>query len=130
MENQIIDAAIDNFTPVMEAAVILAGEYCKACNRATITWVDMQYALRYSARNVTGRTQGTLFPELQEDSDEDEDEDEIEEVDEDDEPFTRYEGTDPQMVAINECYDTWHTWEPVTVMEKMIKSSIDNITGK
>ena len=127
MENQIIDAAIDSFTPVMEAAVILAGEYCKACGRSTMTSVDMQYALRYSARNVTGKTQGTMFPELEEDSDEDEDEEEIEEVDEEDEPFTRYEGTDPQMVAINECYDTWHTWEPASMMEQMIKSSIDKI---
>tara|TARA_B100001093_G_scaffold466139_1_gene484313 strand:+ start:800 stop:1192 length:393 start_codon:yes stop_codon:yes gene_type:complete len=130
MENQIIDAAIDSFTPVMEAAVILAGEYCKACGRSTMTSVDMQYALRYSARNVTGKTQGTMFPELQEDSDSDEDEDEIEEVDEEDEPFTRYQGTDPQMVAINECYDTWHTWEPASMMEKMIKSSIDKIGGE
>ena len=125
MEEQIIETAIEGFTQVMEAAVILAGEYCKACGRSTMTAVDIQYALRYSARNVTGRTQGTLFPELQEDSDEDISD--IEEVDEEDEPFTRYQGTDPQMVAINECYDTWHTWVPASPMEQMIKSSIDKI---
>ena len=130
MENQIIDIAIDSFTPVMEAAVTLAGEYCKACGRSTMTSVDMQYALRYSARNVTGRTQGTLFPELQDEDEEDSDGSDIEEVDEDDEPFTRYQGTDPQMVAINECYDTWHTWEPASLMEQMIKSSIDKIGGE
>lgn len=131
MEDQIIDTAINGFTPVMEAAVILAGEYCKACGRSTMTAEDVQYALRYSARNVTGRTQGTMFPELQdEDEDSDEEMSDIEEVDEEDEPFTRYQGDDPQMVAINECYDTWHTWVPASPLEIMIKSSIDKIGGE
>jgi hypothetical protein len=127
MEQELIDIAVNSFTPVMEAAVVMAGEYCKACGRSTMTSVDMQYALRYSARNVTGKTQGSLFPEIQEDSDSDEDMSDIEEVDEEDEPFTRYQGDDPQMVAINECYDTWHTWIPASPMEQMIKSSIDKI---
>jgi hypothetical protein len=130
MEQQIIDIAINGFTPVMEAAVILAGEYCKACGRSTMTSVDMQYALRYSARNVTGKTEGSMFPELQEDSDSDSDIEDIEEVDEDDEPFTRYQGNDPQMVAINECYDTWSEWVPASPLEQMIKSSIDKIGGE
>tara|TARA_R110000803_G_scaffold163324_1_gene226938 strand:- start:967 stop:1359 length:393 start_codon:yes stop_codon:yes gene_type:complete len=128
MEEQIIDIAINSFTPVMEAAAILAGEYCKACGRTTMTGMDMQYALRYSARNVTGRTQGSMFPELEDESDEEDDECDIEEVDEEDEPFTRYHGADTQMVAINECYDTWHTWAPASPMEQMIKSSIDRIS--
>lgn len=131
MEDQIVDTAIDSFTPVMEAAVILAGEYCKACGRSTMTAGDVQYALRYSARNVTGRTQGTLFPELQEGADDsDEEVSDVEEVDEDDEPFTRYQGDDPQMLAINECYDTWNTWVPASPLEQMIKSSIDKIGGE
>ena len=126
MEQQFIDAAIGGITPVMESAVILAGEYCKACGRKTMTGGDFQYALRFSARNVTGRTQGTLFPELE---DSDSDEEELEVVDEDDEPFTRYTGDDPQMVAINEATDTWGDWVPASPLEQMIKSSVDKVAG-
>jgi len=123
MEEQIIDSAVECIIPVMEAAGVLAGAYAKACGRSTMTGMDMQYALRYSARNVTGRTTGTMFPEVHDEDDSDEED--IEVVDEDDEPFTRYQGDDPQMVAVNECYDTWHTWVPASPLEKMLKSSID-----
>lgn len=129
MEEQIIDAAFDNITPVIESSVILAGEYCKKCGRTVMTDMDMQYAMRFAARNVAGRTQGPLFPELMEeaeDVDSDEEFSDLEEVDEEEEPFTRYQGDDPQMNAINECYDTWDSWVPASPLEKMLKSAIDS----
>jgi hypothetical protein len=85
--------------------------------------MDMKYGMRYAAKNIAGKQIGTLFPELQ---DEDEDEDSIEEVDEDDEPFTRYTGEDQIMSDINKAYDEWENWEPFSPLEKMLKSAIDN----
>ena len=120
----IIKGAIDILTPVLESSMILAAHYVKACNRSTVTSVDIKYSMRFCARNLVGKHIGTLFPELQ-NSDSDDDSD-IEEVDEDDEPFTRYQGTDPQLVEINECYDTWSEWEPTNTVERWLKNAIDN----
>ena len=80
--------------------------------------------MRFCARNLVGKHIGTLFPELQEEgSDGDSD---IEEVDEDDEPFTRYQGTEQQLLDVNECYDTWDQWVPTNTVEKWLKNAIDN----
>lgn len=65
MENDIIKAAMDIVTPVMEGAIIIAAEYVKLCGRTTITAQDTQYALKYCARNMVGKHIGTMFPELQ-----------------------------------------------------------------
>jgi hypothetical protein len=118
------EAAINVITPVIESSVIVAGEYMKKCNRTTLTAKDMEYALKYCSRNVLGKHVGTLFPEL-EDEDSDEDSDSLEEVDEDDEPFTRYTGEDEIMIKVNECYDTWEVWEPESPAEIMLKNAID-----
>jgi hypothetical protein len=127
MENDFINSAIDMMTPVMEGAMILAAQYAKACNRNTVTAMDMKYGMRYSAKNFAGKQIGTLFPELQgSDEDEDEDDSSIEEVDEDEEPFTRYSGNDEIMVGMNKAYDEWDEWEPFSPLEKMLKSAIDN----
>ena len=48
-------------------------------------------------------------------------------VDEEDEPFTRYQGDDELMNRVNECYDTWDQWEPQTPLEMIVKSSADNV---
>ena len=45
---------------------------------------------------------------------------------EEEEPFTRYEGDDPQLVLVNEMNDTWDEWEPDTPMQIMLKMAIDN----
>jgi len=115
---------MDIFIPVYESAIILAGHYSKACGRTSITSTDVQYGFRYAARNVTGKQIGTLFPEL-----EDSDEEEEEEADEE-ELFSRYEGTDEFILKMNECYDTWDSWEPETPAEKSIKKSIDTADAK
>lgn len=117
------EASMDILTPVMESATILACHYSKACGRDTVTGMDVAYGLMYAARNVTGKQIGSLFPEIYEESDSDEDE--IEEVDESDEPFTRYEGDEELYVNMNTCADTWDSWEPTSPIEHIIKSAVD-----
>ena len=120
----IIKSAIDIITPVIESSMILAGHYAKACGRDCVMAEDVKYAMRYCARNVIGKQIGTLFPELQEeDSEEDEEEGFVDE--ENEKPFSRYQGADVQLLAINEAHDTWDQWEPFSIMEKMVKNAID-----
>ena len=127
IEQQIIKTATDIIQPVVESAMILAGHYCKACGRNTLTGEDLKYAMKYCARNFVGKQIGTLFPE-----DEDEDsesgsdtDDSIEVVDEEDEPFTRYSGDESLMNDINQASDTWNEWIPSSPMESMLKDSIN-----
>ena len=105
MDKQIIDGAIKIIQPVWESAVILAGEYSKKCGRGILTGEDFKYALKFCAINMTGKHNGTLFPELEEEEDSDSDEEEEEEVDESDDPFTRYQGDDELMNKINTAVD-------------------------
>jgi hypothetical protein len=127
MENDIIKTATDLMVPVLEASIIIAAEYVKLCGRDTITGEDTQYAMKYCARNLVGKQIGTLFPELQGDSDS-EDEDAIEEVDESESPFSRYTGSFNQLTEdIHQAVDTWDTWEPTNMTECMLKGSIDKI---
>ena len=119
--DELIKSAVDILTPVMEGSMVLAAHYAKACGRDTVTALDVKYAMRYGARNMVGKHIGTLFPELQgSDSESD-----MEEVDEAEEPFTRYTGSDPQLLAVNEAHDTWDQWEPQSPVEKMLKNAID-----
>ena len=117
------DAAIDLLLPVMESSMVLASHYAKACGRDTVTGKDVAYGLMYAVRNVTGRQVGSLFPEAYE-SGSDEEEDELEEVDEEEEPFTRYEGSEELFVNMNRCADTWDSWEPTSPIETMLKSAV------
>jgi hypothetical protein len=123
------DAAIDLLLPVMESAMVLASHYAKACGRDTVTGKDVAYGLMYAVRNVTGRQVGSLFPEAYE-SGSDEEEDELEEVDESEEPFTRYEGSEELFVNMNRCADTWDSWEPTSPIETMLKSAADKANAE
>lgn len=120
-----MEAALDIFLPVMESATILAAHYAKACGRDVVVAQDMKIGLMYSARHVTGKQIGTLFPEIYDESDSDE-EDEGEEEDEDPE-WTRYEGTDDMARKMNECMDTWDSWEPESPAESALKASVDKM---
>jgi histone H3/H4 len=121
--DELIKSAVDILTPVMEGSMVLAAHYAKSCGRDTVTALDVKYSMRYGARNMVGKHFGTMFPELQgSDSDSGSD---MEEVDEAEEPFTRYTGSDPQLLAVNEAYDTWDQWEPQSPVEKMLKNAID-----
>jgi len=118
------EASLEILRPVIEAATVLACHYAKACGRDTVTGVDTAYGLMYAARNVTGRQIGSLYPEIYE-NDEEDDDGELIEVDESDEPFTRYEGTEELFVNMNKCADTWATWEPTSPIEEILKRSVD-----
>ena len=125
MEDQIMDSAVNIILPVMESAMVLAAEYSKACNRTFVTSMDMKYALRYCAINVTGRQVGSLFPEIYEkESDSDEDDD-LEIVEETEDDFTRYEGENELYNRVNEAYDAWDEWEPHSPVEKMLKDAVN-----
>jgi len=116
----------DIFLPVMESAVVLASHYAKESGRNTVTAADMMYGLMYSARHVVGKQLGSLFPEIYEESESDEED--IETVDDDEEPFKRYEGSDPECIAykMNQCADTWDDWEPETPAEQALKNAVEN----
>ena len=125
MEDQIMDSAVNIILPVMESAMVLAAEYSKACNRTFVTSMDMKYALRYCAINVTGRQVGSLFPEIYEkESDSDEDDD-LEIVEETEADFTRYEGENELYSRVNEAYDAWDEWDPHSPIEKMLKDAVN-----
>ena len=117
----------DIFLPVMESAVVLASHYAKESGRNTVTAADMMYGLMYSARHVVGKQLGSLFPEIYEESESDEEEEEIETVDDDEEPFKRYAGSDTECIAykMNQCADTWDDWEPETPAEQALKNAVE-----
>ena len=124
MEQQFIETAINIIQPVMEGSMILAAEYAKACGRDFVTGMDVKYAMRYAAQNFVGKHSGTLFPELQDESDSDEDD--IEVIEEDEENcFTRYSGDNETMNKVNEAYDNWDQWEPTSLIEKMLQDAVN-----
>ena len=115
-----MEAAIDIFLPVMESGVVLASHYAKACGRDVVTGQDVIYGLMYSARHVTGKQIGSLFPEVYDsNSDESESDSDVEEV------FTRYQGSEDMFVKMNECFDTWDQWEPESPAETALKNAVN-----
>lgn len=114
----------DIFLPVFESSMILASHYCKACGRSTVTAQDVDIGLKYAIRHVLGKQIGTLFPEIYDSEESDED---LEVVDDSEEPFTRYEGSEELYVKMNECADTWDEWEPSTPAERLLKNSVNQI---
>ena len=115
MEENIIQTCIEFCQPVFEKSVIIAAQYAKACNREVMTQQDMEYAMRYCVMNTVGQDKGSIMPEAYESDDEDIDEMEL--VEDAENTFTRYEGDDEQMNAVNQAYDTWDTWEPTNFRE-------------
>jgi hypothetical protein len=119
-------SAIDIFLPVMESSVVLAAHYAKATGRECVTARDICYGLMYAARTVTGKQVGSLFPEMYEESDSDDDDDDDEDEEEDEEQWTRYTGTDNEhAVKMNECADTWESWEPESPAERALKNAVN-----
>lgn len=112
------------FLPVVEASMVYASHYCKASGRNTVTAKDIEYALKYCAMNVVGKKIGSFFPEIYDDEESDE-EDDIEVVDDTEEPFTRYQGTEELYIKMNECFDNWNLWEPYSPAEMIIKNAIE-----
>ena len=121
MEN----AAMDIFIPVMESATVLAAHYAKACGRDIILARDMNIGLMYAARNVTGKQTGTLFPEIYEEEDSETDSGSWETVSDEEIAWARYDGEDDMALKMNECADTWDTWEPESPAERAIKNAVE-----
>jgi hypothetical protein len=111
----------DIFIPVLESATILAAHYAKACGRDIVVQEDMRMGMMYAVRNVTGKQIGPLYPEVWDEEDEEEEEEEEDEEIE----WVRYSGDDEMAQKMNECADTWNSWEPETPAERALKSSID-----
>jgi hypothetical protein len=133
----IVESAMEIFKPVMESATVLAAHYAKACGRDVVLQEDMRIGMMYAARYVTGRQIGSLFPEIYEEesgtdssgSDYDPDGTDSsgswETVDDQELVWTRYEGSDDHAVKMNECADSWDTWEPQNPSERALKNAID-----
>jgi len=127
------EAALDIFLPVMESAVVIAAHYAKECGRDVVLGKDMHMGMMFAARNVTGKHVGTLFPEVYEEDSESEgsegsssaEADGSSSADADESLWTRYEGTDPQLIQVNECADTWDAWEPDTPAERALKAAVE-----
>jgi hypothetical protein len=118
-------AAIDLILPVLESSVVYASHYCKNSGRSTVTAKDMEYGMKHAAMTTVGKHVGTHFPEIYDEEESDE-EDSVEVVDDNDEPFKRYQGTDDETcMKMNESYDLWDSWEPLTPVEIMIKNAIE-----
>ena len=117
----------DILLPIIEKDSLLAMDYAKGCGRNTLTAMDLQYAMKYCTMYEVGVNIGSILTDSESDSDsESESEFEIETVDEDDEPFTRYTGDDNEMfIKMNECFDTWESWEPTNPAETLLKDAID-----
>ena len=124
MTEEYIKSMTDIMLPVMEQAVLLAGEYCKACGRDVILPEDMQYAMKYCAMYTVGQQIGTMFPEIYEGDDEDED---VEDVPEEDCPsFVQYAGEDIRFIQVNEAAERWDSWVPQSPIEQMLKNAINS----
>jgi hypothetical protein len=115
----------DILIPVLESSMVYACNYCKAAGRSTVTSRDVEYGMKYATRVILGKQIGSIFPEIYEESDSDEDEDPIEIVDDDDEPFTRYEGPEEVFNEMNRVYDEWDDWTPETPAEILLRGAID-----
>jgi hypothetical protein len=138
----ILNSALDIFRPVMESATVMAAHYAKACGRDVVLAEDMNMGMMFAARYVTGRQIGSLFPEIYESSESGEEDEEGEDGDDEEESgtdsdgwetvsdselvWTRYQGTeDEQALKMNECADTWESWEPQNPSERALKNAID-----
>lgn len=122
-----IDESMQLVLEMVSKSTVLAGYYIKACGRSTLTSVDLEYCMKYTAMSFKST------PEFMEQFDFDEDEDEeldLETVDEDEEPFTRYEGKETFWKNVNKAYDTWDTWKPESLLQRKFKDAVDNIATK
>jgi hypothetical protein len=123
--SKMVQATIDIVTPVLEHAMVLSGQYAKACGRSAVLAKDIEYCMKYCAMHTVGKQIGSYFPDIY-DSDES-DLDDIEIVDEEDEDaFEPYNGSNVAMKAITEAYDAWESWVPTNPSEQLLKNAIDS----
>lgn len=127
--NNQVKAAVDLITPVIENSVILASKYAHACGRDTLLEEDMVYAMKFCVMHTVGQNIGSIFPEIYDE--EESDEEDLDIVSEDECPtFKKYSGDDPLMNRVNEAYDNWENWTPMSPIQEFLKSAIDNNGGR
>lgn len=125
------EAAMDIFLPVMESAIVLAGHYARACGRSIVLAEDMRIGLMFSARNVTGRQVGSLYPEVYETDSETETDEDAESGEEEEEPaWVRYTGDDDMALRMNDCLDTWDSWEPDSPAGDALKAAVNKANSE
>ena len=131
-EEQIIEAAVNAIQPVLETAVVVAAEYCKATGRSIVTALDMEYGMKWSAMKMVGRVYGSILPEGSDDDSDDEgwetDDDMVVQESEmgfDDE-FREYDGDDERYLEVNQAVREWADWEPETELEMMLKNAVNS----
>lgn len=127
-EEQIIEAYTNAIQPVLETAVVVAAEYCKATGRSIVTALDMEYGMKWSAMKTSGRVYGSILPEESDDeSDSDEEDMFVEESDMGfDDEFREYDGDDEVYLEVNRAVREWADWEPETELEMMIKNAVNS----
>jgi len=127
-EEQIIDAYMNAIQPVLETAVVVAAEYCKATGRSIVTALDMEYGMKWSAMKTSGRVFGSILPDNDdEETDSDEEDMFVEECDMGfDDEFREYDGDDERYLEVNQAVHEWADWEPETELEVMIKSAVNS----
>jgi hypothetical protein len=116
------EALVNIITPVLEKSLLLACKYCNACGRNTVLAQDVEYAAKYCAMNTVGQDVGSV---LDLENDDEDDEVEVETVDDCEHEFTRYDGQDALLQAVNAAHDAWDAWEPTIPVEIMLKNAID-----
>lgn len=126
LSSQMVQSAIDIITPVLENAVVLSGQYAKACGRNVILSKDMEYCMKYCAMNTVGDQIGSYFPEIYTEEESDNEDEIVEVVDDEDEMFEPYSGNEELFKRINAAYDAWEAWKPTNPSEEMIKNAIDS----
>lgn len=119
-----VTALYDILLPVLEKAMILAAKYARACERNSVTARDFQYGLKHCAMHSVGESIGSILPDDESDSGSDDSGEDFTYVDENDEPFTEYQGDDPLFAAVNESARKFQDWQPASPVECMLKKAI------
>ena len=119
--SRLVQSAIDIVTPVIENATILAAQYAKACGRDIVLSKDVEYCMKYCTMHTAGKHLGSQYPEVYDSEDSDIVVDEDEDV-----QFEPYSGSDADMRAITEAYNTWDSWVPTNPSEQILKNAIDS----
>lgn len=115
----------DVIVPVLEMAVYAASRYANACGRSTVTSTDMKYGMCFATRHTLGNQIGSyLSDESESDSEESDESDWVTDTEEE---FTRYDGTDEDILRMNRAYDEWDSWVPETIAEIMLKRAVDGV---
>lgn len=124
-ESAQLDAFRNILNPILEKSVIVASHYAKMCGRDVLLGEDWVAAMKYCAMFEVGKDLGSVLPP----GDDDDDDEALEMTDDEDIPWTPYEGEDEVCVAVNRAIEGWATWEPTNPIETLLKSAVEKCTS-